>query len=39
MNKYMKITIFGFVVWLIPFVISFLIFPIKDTMKPSILSQ
>ncbi|MGF7119468.1 hypothetical protein [Methanobacterium oryzae] len=34
MNKYLKIAIFGFLVWLIPFAVSFIIFPLKTTMRP-----
>jgi len=33
MNKYLKIVIFGFLVWLIPFLVSFLIFPIRTIMR------
>jgi len=29
MNKYLKIALFGFLVWLIPFAVSFFIFPLK----------
>lgn len=34
MNKYLKIAIFGFLVWLIPFAVSFIVFPLKTTMRP-----
>lgn len=34
MNKYLKILIFGFLVWLIPFLVSFVVFPLKATMRP-----
>jgi hypothetical protein len=34
MNKYLKIVIFGFFVWLIPFLVSFVVFPLKATMRP-----
>lgn len=34
MNKYLKIVIFGFLVWLIPFTVSFLVFPLKASMRP-----
>jgi hypothetical protein len=34
MNKYLKIVIFGFLVWLIPFLVSFVIFPLRSTMRP-----
>ena len=32
MKRYSKIGLFGFLVWLIPFAVSFLIFPIKTTL-------
>ena len=31
MNKYLKICLFGFLVWLIPFLVSFLIFPLRES--------
>lgn len=34
MNKYLKIVIFGFLVWLVPFAVSFLVFPLKSSMRP-----
>jgi hypothetical protein len=34
MNKNLKIVIFGVLVWLIPFLVSFLIFPLKTSMEP-----
>lgn len=34
MNKYLKIVIFGFLVWLVPFAVSFLVFPLKASMRP-----
>lgn len=34
MNRYLKIVVFGFLVWLIPFLVSFLVFPLKITMRP-----
>lgn len=34
MNKYLKIVLFGFLVWLIPFLVSFFVFPLKATMRP-----
>jgi hypothetical protein len=34
MNKYLKIVIFGFLVWLIPFIVSFLIYPLKSAGSP-----
>ena len=30
MNKYLKIGGFGFLIWLIPFLVSFLIFPLRE---------
>ena len=34
MNKNLKIVIFGLMVWLVPFLVSFMVFPIKDSMRP-----
>ena len=34
MNKTLKMVIFGFLVWLIPFIVSFVIFPLRATMRP-----
>ena len=34
MNKNLKIVIFGFMVWIIPFAVSFLFFPLKASMRP-----
>lgn len=34
MNKNLKMILFGFLVWLIPFVVSFVVFPLKDTTRP-----
>jgi len=34
MNKYLKIIIFGFLVWLVPFVVSFFIYPLKTAGNP-----
>jgi hypothetical protein len=34
MNKYVKIGGFGFLIWLIPFLVSFVIFPLRDTNRP-----
>jgi hypothetical protein len=34
MNKYFKIVIFGFVVWLVPFLVSFFIYPLKTAGNP-----
>ncbi|BDZ66746.1 hypothetical protein [Methanobacterium ferruginis] len=34
MNKYLKMVLFGFLVWLIPFVVSFFIYPLKTAENP-----
>ena len=34
MNKYVKIVLFGFLIWAIPFFISFIIFPLRDSNRP-----
>jgi len=34
MNKYMKAGLFGFLLWLIPFVVSVLIFPLRAAQRP-----
>ncbi|PKL66294.1 MAG: hypothetical protein CVV28_11475 [Methanobacteriales archaeon HGW-Methanobacteriales-1] len=34
MNKNLKIIIYGVLVWLIPFAISFVVFPLKTSMRP-----
>ena len=34
MNKYLKIGLFGFLLWLIPFAISVLIFPLRMSQRP-----
>lgn len=34
MNKYLKISIFGILVWLIPFIVSFFIYPLKTEGNP-----
>lgn len=34
MARYGKIVLFGFLVWLTPFVVSFLIYPIRDSSRP-----
>ncbi len=34
MNKYLKIGLFGFLVWMIPFLVSFLIFSIHESNRP-----
>ena len=34
MNRYLKVGLFGFFVWLIPFIVSVLIFPLKAVQQP-----
>ena len=34
MNKYVKIGLFGFFLWLIPFAVSVLIFPLRTSQRP-----
>jgi len=34
MNKYLKIVLFGFLLWLIPFTVSVLIFPLRTSQRP-----
>jgi len=34
MNKYLKIILFGFLVWLVPFVVSVFIYPLKTAGNP-----
>jgi len=34
MNKYVKLVGFGFFIWLIPFLVSFVIFPLRNTNRP-----
>lgn len=34
MNKNFKIVLYGFLVWLIPFAVSFVIFPLRASMRP-----
>lgn len=34
MNKYSKICLYGFLLWLIPFVVSVLIFPLRISQRP-----
>ena len=34
MNKYVKLVGFGFLIWLIPFLVSFVIFPLRNTHRP-----
>ena len=34
MNKYLKMVIFGFLDWLVPFIISFFIYPLKTAGSP-----
>ena len=34
MNKYNRLVGFGFLIWLIPFLVSFVIFPLRNTNRP-----
>lgn len=34
MNKNSKLILYGFLVWLIPFAVSFIVFPLRTTMRP-----
>ncbi len=34
MNKNLKIILYGVLVWLIPFAVSFIVFPLRTTMRP-----
>lgn len=34
MNKYIKIILYGILMWLIPFLVSFLIYPLKQSANP-----
>jgi len=34
MNKYVKLVGFGFLIWLMPFLVSFVIFPLRNTNRP-----
>ncbi|HSO26026.1 MAG TPA: hypothetical protein VLR54_05320 [Methanobacteriaceae archaeon] len=34
MNKNLKIIFYGFLVWLIPFAVSFVVFPLRTSMRP-----
>lgn len=34
MNKYLKIVLYGFLVWLVPFIVSFFIYPLKTSGSP-----
>jgi hypothetical protein len=34
MNKYVKLIGFGFLIWLIPFLVSFVIFPLRSSNRP-----
>ena len=34
MNKNLKIVLFGFLVWLVPFLVSFVVFPLRASMYP-----
>ncbi|MBN1391515.1 MAG: hypothetical protein JW947_01785 [Sedimentisphaerales bacterium] len=33
MKKYLKVVLFGFLTWLVPFTVSFLIFPLKSSNR------
>jgi hypothetical protein len=33
MNKNLKIVLFGFLVWLVPFLVSFVVFPLKESNR------
>ena len=34
MNKYVKLVGFGFLIWLVPFLVSFVIFPLRSSNRP-----
>lgn len=34
MNRYLKIFLYGFILWLVPFVVSFIIYPLKTAGSP-----
>jgi hypothetical protein len=34
MNRYLKVGLFGFFIWLIPFIVSVLIFPLRAMQRP-----
>jgi len=34
MNKHVKLVGFGFLIWLIPFLVSFVIFPLRNANRP-----
>lgn len=34
MNRYLKIGLFGFILWMIPFAVSVLIFPLRSGQRP-----
>jgi hypothetical protein len=34
LNKYVKLVGFGFLIWLIPFLVSFVIFPLRNANRP-----
>jgi hypothetical protein len=34
MNRYLKIILFGFLVWLVPFAVSFFMYPLKTAGSP-----
>ena len=34
MNKYLKVVLLGFLTWLLPFAVSFLVFPLRASQRP-----
>lgn len=34
MNRYLKVILFGFFVWLVPFIVSFFMYPLKTAGNP-----
>lgn len=34
MNKYVKLGLFGIIIWVIPFIVSFLIFSLRESNRP-----
>ena len=34
MNKYVRLVGFGFLIWLVPFLVSFVIFPLRSSNRP-----
>ena len=34
MNKYIKIMLYGILMWIVPFLVSFLIYPLKQSTNP-----